>query len=167
MEHRGDADAGAQVLGIGRDCQHGLGRGSEQQIVDHRFVLVGDIGDCRRQCEDHMEVGHGQELGLAFGEPLLCRSALTFWAVPVAAGVIGDSREGSVLAAHDMPAERRRAATLDRRHNLELAEADMAGVSLPPRRSVGAEDIRDLESGTDHASRRFRPAARASWRSAA
>ena len=29
----------------------------------------------------------------------------------------------------------------------------MAGVSLPPRRSVAAEDIRDLESGTDHASR--------------
>src|SRR5258708_35492573 len=53
----------------------------------------------------------------------------------------------------DMPAECRRAATLDRRHHLELAEADMAGVSLPPRRSVAAEDIRDLESGTDHASR--------------
>src|SRR6185369_15421661 len=30
-------------------------------------------------------------------EPLLCRSALTFWAVPVAAGVIGDSRESAVL----------------------------------------------------------------------
>jgi hypothetical protein len=37
-----------------------------------------------------------------------------------------------------MPAERRRAATLDRRHHLQLAEADMAGVSLTPRRSVAA-----------------------------
>jgi Transposase IS66 family len=76
------------------------------------------------------------ELGLALGEPGSCRLALTFWAVPVAAGVIGDSRVGAVLAAHDMPAECRRAATLDRRHHLELAEADMDGVSLPPRRSV-------------------------------
>ena len=29
----------------------------------------------------------------------------------------------------------------------------MAGVSLTPRRSVAAEDIRDLQSGTDHAGR--------------
>jgi hypothetical protein len=61
------------VLGIGRDCQHGLGRGPEQQIVDYRFVVIGDGSDTGRQREDHVEVGHGQELGLAFGEPLLCR----------------------------------------------------------------------------------------------
>jgi hypothetical protein len=53
----------------------------------------------------------------------------------------------------DMPAERRRAATFDRRHYLQLAEANMAGVSLTPHRSVATEDIRDLQSGTDHASR--------------
>ena len=34
----------------------------------------------------------------------------------------------AVLAARDMPAERRRAAALDRRHHLQLAEAHMAGV---------------------------------------
>jgi hypothetical protein len=43
-----------------------------------------------------------------------------------------------------MPAERRRAAVLDRRHHLELAEADMAGVGLAPRRSMAAENIRNL-----------------------
>jgi len=48
MENRGDADAGAEVLGIGRDRDHCLGRGLEQQIVDHGLVLVGDIGDGRR-----------------------------------------------------------------------------------------------------------------------
>ena len=51
-----------------------------------------------------------------------------------------------VLAARDMPAERCRAAVLDRRHHLELAEADMAGVGLAPRRSMAAEDIYRLES---------------------
>ena len=50
VKHRGDADAGAEVLGIGRDRGQRLGRGFEQQIVDHRLVvLVGDIGDGRRQ----------------------------------------------------------------------------------------------------------------------
>ena len=68
------------------------------------------------------------------------------------AGVIGESRVGAVLAARNMPAECRRAATLDRRHHLELVEAHMAGIGLTPRRSEVA-DIRDFESGTDHGCR--------------
>ena len=40
-----DADAGAEMLGIGGDRERGLGRGLEQQIVDHGLVLVGDVGD--------------------------------------------------------------------------------------------------------------------------
>ena len=43
VQHGGDADAGAEVLGIGGDGEHGLGGGLEQQIVDHRLVLVGDV----------------------------------------------------------------------------------------------------------------------------
>src|SRR5713226_7979700 len=68
----------------------------------------------------------------------------------VAARVIGDLRVGAVLvlAARDMAAERCRAAVLDRRHHLELAEADMAGIGLAPRRSMAAEDIRNLQLWT-------------------
>src|SRR5262244_3486374 len=67
--------------------------------------------------------------------------------MPVTTGVVGDLRIGAlvVLAARDMAAERCRAAVLDRRHHLELAEADMAGVGLAPRRSMAAEDIRNLQ----------------------
>ena len=65
----------------------------------------------------------------------------------------------AVLAARDMAAERRRAAALDRRHHLELAEAHMAGVGSAPRRPVGAEDIRDLQSRAGHPRRRVRRAA--------
>ena len=53
-----------------------------------------------------------------------------------------------VLAARGVPAECRRTAVLDRRHHLELAEADMAGVGLAPRRSMAAEDIRNLQPWT-------------------
>ena len=45
MENRGDADAGAEVLGVGGDRDQRLGRGLEQQIVDDGLVLVGDVGD--------------------------------------------------------------------------------------------------------------------------
>ena len=57
---------------------------------------------------------------------------------------------GAVFAARDMPAEGRRAAALDRCHYLQLAEAPVAGVGFAPRRSVVAEDIRDLQNRTPH-----------------
>src|SRR5260370_29501225 len=68
------------------------------------------------------------------------------------ARVIGDLRVGAllVLAARDMAAERCRAAVLDRRHHLELAEAHMAGISLTPCRSMAAEDLRDLQLWSCH-----------------
>ena len=103
----------------------------------------------RRQREHHVIVRHRQQVGLALGEPLLRRGALALRAVPVAAGVVGDGRMGAVLAARDMAAERRRAAALDRRHHLQLAEAHMAGIGLTPCRSMVAEDIRDLQAGRD------------------
>ena len=66
------------------------------------------------------------------------------------ARVIGDLRIGAVrvLAARDMAAERCRAAVLDRRHHLELAEAHMAGIGLAPCRTMIAEDIRNLQPWT-------------------
>ena len=99
-------------------------------------------------------VRHRQQLGLALGEPCLCRCALALRAMPVAAGVVGDRRVRAVLAALDMAAERRRAAALDGRHDLQLAEAHVAGVGLPPSRAVVAEDIRDLQRRARHAAAR-------------
>jgi len=75
------ADASAEMLGIRRDCERGLGRGFEQQVVDHGLVLIGDVGDWCRQRVHQMEVRHRQELGFALGQPLACGSALTLGAV--------------------------------------------------------------------------------------
>ena len=66
------------------------------------------------------------------------------------APLIGDDFVGAVFAARDMPAESRRATALDRRHHLQLAKAHMAGVGFAPRRSMVAEDIRDLEIWPPH-----------------
>jgi len=52
---------------------------------------------------------------------------------------------GALLAAFDMSAQRRRSAALDRRHDLELAEAHVAGMGGTPSRSAVAEDIRLLD----------------------
>jgi hypothetical protein len=61
----------------------------------------------------------------------------------------------TVLAACDVPAESRRTAALDGAHHLQLSAAHVAGVGAPPRGSVVAEDIRDLQSKTGHACRRL------------
>ena len=58
----------------------------------------------------------------------------------------------SLAASRDMAAERGGAAALDGRHDLELAETQMACLGLTPSRPVGAEDIRDLQRVTRHAS---------------
>jgi hypothetical protein len=76
--------------------------------------------------------------------------------MPVAAGVVSDTRVRTLLAALDMSAASRRAAALDGRHDLQLAEAHMAGVGAAPCRPVGAEDIRDLERRTRHGGRALR-----------
>jgi hypothetical protein len=36
VENRGDADAGSQMLWVGRDRDERLGRGLEQDVVDRR-----------------------------------------------------------------------------------------------------------------------------------
>ena len=105
VEHGGDADAGAEVPGIGGDREQRLGRRAEQQVVDHRLVLIGDRGDLGRQGEDHVEVADRQQIGLAGGEPILRRRALALGAMAVAAGVVGDPAVAAILAALDMTAE--------------------------------------------------------------
>ena len=70
-----DADASAEMLGIGCNGEHGLGRGLEQEIVDHRLVLIGDVGDGSRQREHHVEIWHRQQFRLALGQPFLSGGA--------------------------------------------------------------------------------------------
>ena len=75
---------------------------------------------------------------------------------------------GAIFAAHDMAAQRRRAAALDGSHHLQLVEAHITSIGLTPCRSMAAEDIRDLQGWTGHGA--VTPAAgpsRSSRRSAA
>jgi len=57
------------------------------------------------------------------------RLPLGIWGNAVAAGVVGDVDVGAVLAARDVASERCRAAGFDRRHDAQLAEAQVAGLT--------------------------------------
>ena len=156
MEHGGDADPCAEMLGIGGDRQHRLRRRAEQQVVDGGLVVEGDVGDLGRQGEDDVEVSDRQQVGLALGQPGARGGALALGAVPVAAAVIGDPPVAAVLAGLDMTAQGGRAAMLDRRHDLELMQAQMPGMGGPISGAGSTEDIGDLERGAHRLSRRAR-----------
>lgn len=68
--------------------------------------------------------------------------------MPVAARVVGDPPVSAVGAGLDMAAERRGAAMFDRRHDLELGQAQVPGMSSPVGRAGASEDVGDLEVGT-------------------
>ena len=67
VQYGGEPDAGAEVLGVswafspralsrGRDGDQDLGGGFEQQVIDDRLVLIGNVGERSRQGEDDMEM---------------------------------------------------------------------------------------------------------------
>ena len=51
----------------------------------------------------------------------------------------------AVFTSLDMTAQSRRAAMLDRRHDLELMKAQVSGMGGPISGASGTEDVGDLE----------------------
>ena len=125
-------DPGAEAPRVRRQRRHRLGRRPEQDRIDEPLVLEGDRRDWLRQGEDDMEIGHGQEFGLARGEPSRAGGPLTLRTMPVATGVVGDPRRAAIVAGLDMAAERRGATGLDRAHHplLDTAKTALMGAGV-------------------------------------
>ena len=92
-----------------------------------------------------------QQVGLPGLQPAPRGTGLALRAMPVAAGVVGDLDLRAGVAAQYVSPQRRAAALFDGGHHLELTEAQVAVLRLPPSRPVGAEDVRDLQGGAPHA----------------
>ena len=56
----------------------------------------------------------------------------------------------AIFAAFDMATKGRRAALLDRRHDLELIQAQMSGIGSTPVGSMAMEDVGDLQPRAAH-----------------
>lgn len=153
VEDGGDTNAGAKMLRIGGVLRQGLSCRLEQEVVDGSLVLEGDRRDLGGQREDDVEVSDRQEVGLALREPVAGRRTLAPWAVPIAAGVIGDAQMTAFVAALDMAAERGGATVLDRRHDLQFGQAQMPGPAGAPGRPGKTEDVGDLDRGPHRLSR--------------
>jgi len=64
MQHGGDADPRAEMLGIGCDGQQRVRSRAEQQVIDHRLVLPCDVRDLGGHGEHDVEVTDRQQIGL-------------------------------------------------------------------------------------------------------
>ena len=101
------------MLRIASDFEQGLGAGAEQQSVDDALVLQSQRGEKMREREDNVGVAGGQQFLLAVCQPAFTRVALTLWAMPVPARVVGDGAISAAGTFIDVAPERRRAATFD------------------------------------------------------
>jgi len=120
VEDTEEADLGAQMPGMARDFEQGLGTGAEQQIVKNLFVLQSQGCQKMRKGEDHVHVGGGQEFLPTRLQPAVAGLGLTLGTVPISTGVV---RDGAIPAAGtliSMPAERGGAAALDGRQDLAV-----------------------------------------------
>src|SRR6266568_9415200 len=97
-----------------------------------------------------MVVVERQQVSLPGLEPAARGACLALRAMPVTAGVVGDRDLFTGVATQYMSSQRRAAALFDGGHHLELTEAQVAVLRLPPSRPVGAEDVRDLQGGAPH-----------------
>jgi hypothetical protein len=82
------AGAGAEVAGIGRQGEQGLGRRPEQEPIEELLVGPGDGPQLGRQGEGHQEVETRQQPGALALEPAVGLVGVTLRTVTVAAGVI-------------------------------------------------------------------------------
>ncbi len=61
--------------------------------------------------------------------------------MPAAARVVGDLSVGAIFASRHAAAQRCRTTALDGRHDIQLAEAHVAGIGTTPGGPVVTEDI--------------------------
>lgn len=69
VEDRGDPDRPAEVPGIATEREQRVGRGTEEERIDHARVALRERIDVMRQGEDDVQVRNGQQVGLPRGEP--------------------------------------------------------------------------------------------------
>jgi len=113
VEHGGHAEVAAEVARIAAEPQERGGRRLKQPPIDQARVTLGQWVERVGEREDDVEVGNGQDLGPAGGEPALGGQPLALGAVAITTGVVGDPFGAARRADCAMAAEHGGAARGD------------------------------------------------------
>lgn len=114
VQHRDETDPGTEMFGVGGNDAQRLGGCPEQDVVDDFLVLEGYGCDLGWQREDHVEIRHRQKVACPSLKPVARDRALTLGAMPVAAGIIGNTHCATGPTALNMSTKRSCPAQLDR-----------------------------------------------------
>src|SRR5579859_527960 len=151
MEHAEEADFGSEMGGIARNLQQRFCAGAKQQTVDEFPVLECQRSQLRRQGEDDVDVGRGQQFTATGRDPAFTRTGLTLRAVPVATAVVGDGGTMSAAAALiDMATESSGATARDGPQDLQMNPAEPVTVARDEVCSCAANDVGHLEPWPTH-----------------
>src|SRR5208282_5147651 len=131
VKHAEEADLGPEMGWIARYLLQGFGAGPEQQTVDDLLVLESQRSQLRRQGEDDVDVGRGQQFTTTRRDPAFTRTGLTLGAVPVATRVVGDGGTMSAAGALiGMSTEGGGATARDGPQDLEVDPAEPRTIPL-------------------------------------
>src|SRR6266511_141877 len=113
VEDRGHAHGTPEVPRIAPEPLQRRGSAVKEQAIEEPRVTLRQRIEGVGQREHNVEVGDGQDLAAAGGEPALGGYALTLRAVAVPTGVVGDTLAAARRADSAMAAQHGRAATGD------------------------------------------------------
>jgi len=97
-----------------------------------------------------MKVLDGQQFGLAVFEPLRAGEGLAFWAMTVAAAVVGGALVAAGVTLLQVAAQGGSTAEFDSAHHAPLPARERSRMFLPISCTVTAEDIRHFDLRTLH-----------------
>ena len=143
VEEGEEADAGAEMTGIGGHLQERLRGGAEEQVVENARILECEGGEGMRQGEDHVRVRHRQQRGPLLIEPFRGGTPLALRAVAIAAGVVREGAVAAAVARVDMTAQCGGPAGEEIPDDALLIATQRR---TPSRRFRQPEDLRDLVS---------------------
>jgi hypothetical protein len=127
----------------------------ESGVARHHFlVLVSNGGNLFRHGKDNVEVLGIEKLRLTILDPRDTGQGLAFWTMPVAAAVVNNALEPTLITLFDMAAEGGGATAFDGAHDAELGARQGAGMLLAISIAIATKNVPDFQLGvTSHAPR--------------
>jgi hypothetical protein len=141
VEDRHAADLGPEMLGVAGDIEETLRHGAKEQAIEQARIVQNERAEVLGQGKDGVLVGRLQHFALSLGEPSGTGDTLTFWAAPIAAGVISASLMAAVVTAGFVSAQGRCIAQLDGPKRPVLLAAKGVPVTLQESRAMLAHHI--------------------------
>jgi hypothetical protein len=142
-------DFTAEIFFIAGKTLERLGDRLEQNRIERLFIPERECVEFFGNGKDDMEVMHGQKVPCSQLDPTGPQQGLTFRAMPVSAGVIGDTLVIAVVAAVDVAAQSRGPARHDGVGDLVVIGGQRAVGFVVTGKGV-SENVGNLKSGLVH-----------------